>query len=159
MNKNDVLAVGAASAVILVCSAWLTGYMDNRLFGWLGVLAVIGTASGAAWYTRKKSDRYQEIAKQSAVIGATVYVIASILGLVMTRWAHGTWSPELVNMSEGVMTKLFSSFPGSLMKTILHPTFSSIIFGSLLMAVWCALGSSFLPFPDSSNSKVKKGRK
>lgn len=159
MKKNDVLMVGASSSIILACSAWLTGYFNNRLISWAGLLIIIAIGSGVAWFTKPKNTEYQEIAKYTAVYGAIIYVIATILGLIATRWAHGTWSPELVNTTESMMSKLFNDFPNGFMRTILHPTFPTVISGALLMAVWGALGSSFLPNQETKKSKPKKGKK
>lgn len=159
MKKNDVLVVGASSSLILACSAWLTSYFNNRLVAWIGLFVVISIISGVAWFTKPKNTEYQEIAKYTAVFGGVVYVIATILGLIATRWAHGTWSPELINTTESLMSRLFNNFPNGFMRTILHPTFSTVIFGAILTGIWTALGSSFLPNQESKKSKSKKGRK
>lgn len=157
MKRNDVLWVGAAASILLFSGAWLTGYFENRIFAWIGIFTSIVVASGISWFSRDKNDNYQEIAKRAALFGAAIYLGASILGLVATRWTHGTWSPELTNTTEGVMSKIFSNFPGHYLRNIMHPTFSTVIFGSILISIWAALGSSFLPIPEQKNSK--KGRK
>lgn len=159
MNKNEVLVVGASSSILLTCSAWLTGYYNNRLMAWFGILAVIAIGSGVAWFSKSKSTPYQEIAKYTAVYGAVVYIVAAIFGLISTRWAHGTWSPELINTTESLISKLFNHFPNGFMKTILHPTFSTVVLGSILMGIWTALGSSFLPNQETKKTSSKKGRK
>lgn len=159
MTKNDVLGLGAVSAIILTCCAWLTGYFDNRLISWLGLFAVISVSSGAAWFTKDKKADYQDIARYSAAFGAVVYVLATLLGLVATRWAHGTWSPELLSTTSGIFTKLFSEFPRYFMVNILHPTFSTVIGGALLMGIWSGLGASFLPLPSPKSNTKKKGKK
>ena len=156
MSKNDVLGVGAAGSVVLASSAWLTGYWGNRLFAWIGLFATVVVASGIAWYSKNKNDTYQEIAKYAALCGTSIYIGASAIGLVATRWSHGNWNPELLNNMDGIITKLFSGFPTSFMKTILHPTFSTLIFGAILMGIWCALGSSFLPLPEQKKSASRK---
>lgn len=159
MKKNDVLLVGASSSILLVSSAWLTGYFNNRFIAWAGLLLIIAIATGVAWFTKPKNTIYQEIAKYTAVFGAVVYVVATMLGLVATRWAHGTWSPELVNTTESLMSKLFNNFPNGFMKTILHPTFMTVILGAILTGIWAALGSSFLPSQETKKSNTKKGKK
>lgn len=159
MSRNDVLGVGASSSILLVSSAWLTAYFNNRLFAWLGILAVIALGSGVAWYSKNKGSSYQDIAKYSAVFGGLVYLVACVLGLFVTRWTHGSFSPELINSTEGLLGKLFNQFPGGYVKTIMLPSFVTVIFGTCLMAVWTALGSSFLPTPEQTKSTSKKGKK
>ena len=159
MTKNDVLGLGAASAILLTCSAWLTGYFDNRLIAWFGLLAVICVSSGVSWYTRNKKATYQDIAKYAASFGGLVYVLSALLGIIVTRWAHGTWSPELIDATSGLLTKLFSQFPGDFMKTILNPTFQTVVSGAVLMAIWSGLGASFLPLPTPKSNSSKKGKK
>lgn len=157
MKRNDVLGVGAVASVLLFSSAWLTAYWNNRLVAWLGVFIVIAVASGIAWFSKKKGDDYSTIAKQSAIYGAIIYLGASVLGLIATRWAHGTWSPELANTTEGIMSKIFSNFPSSYMRNIMHPTFATVLAGVILTSIWSALGSSFLPIQEQKGNK--KGRK
>lgn len=159
MSRNDVLGVGAASSLILFSGAWLTGYWDNRLVAWLALLGVISGASAIAWFTKSNRSNYQDLAKAAAINGAIIYVVACIFGLIATRWAHGTWSPELYSYTDGILYKLFNRFPGDLMKTILHPNFNTVVFGSVLIAIWSALGSSFLPIKDNSKSKKRKDGK
>ena len=156
MKRNDVLGVGAAASILLFSSAWLTGYWDNRLVSWVGIFTVITISSGVAWFTREKHSDYKSIAKSSALFSIAVYIGASLLGLIVVRWAHGSWDPELSNTTEGVLSKIFSNFPGSFMRNILHPSLYAMVIGSLLLSIWSALGSSFLPIPQE---KTKKGRK
>lgn len=159
MSRNDVLGVGAASSLLLFSGAWLTGYWDNRVFSWLAILAVIAGASAIAWYGRGKNATYQNIAKAAAINGALIYLFGCLIGMIATRWAHGTWSPELVSYTEGILTKLFNRFPGDFMRTVLHPNFNTMVFGSVLIAIWSALGSSFLPIKEQTKLNSKKPRR
>jgi hypothetical protein len=159
MSRNDVLWVGAAGSVLLFSGAWLTGYWDNRIPAWIALLSTIAISSGVAWYTRDKKTSYQKIATNAGMYGAIIYIGAAVLGLIATRWAHGSWSPELNNATSGVLAELFNRFPADYMKTILRPSLTTLISGAALLAIWSALGSSFLPSPEQKKSVSKKRRK
>lgn len=159
MSRNDVLGVGAATSILLFSGAWLTGYWDNRLFAWLAILIVVIGSSALAWYNKNKKATYQDIAKSAALFSVIIYLVGCLIGLVATRWAHGTWSPEIISSTDGILNKLFNRFPGDFMITVLHPNFSTMVFGSLIIAVWSALGSSFLPIKEQPKTNSKKTRK
>lgn len=158
MSRNDVLWVGAAGSVLLFSGAWLTGYWNNRIPAWVALLSTIAISSAVAWYTKDKKTTYQKIATNAGIYGAIIYICASVLGLIATRWTHGTWDPELVKATDGVLAELFSRFPADYMKTILHPSLTTLITGSILISIWSALGSSFLPSLEQKNYKPKNRR-
>lgn len=159
MSRNDVLWVGAAGSILLFSGAWLTGYWNNRMPAWVALLSTIAISSAVAWYTKDKKTTYQKIATNAGMYGAMIYICASVLGLVATRWAHGTWDPELTKTTSGILAELFNRFPADYMKTILNPSITTLITGSILISIWSALGSSFLPSPEQKKAKVNKKRK
>lgn len=159
MSRNDVLGVGSAASLILFSGAWLSGYWNNRLPGWLALFFCISLAGLVGWYSKTKEESFSEIAKNTAIFAVLTYTGAIIIGIIATRWTHGSWSPETTAQFGNAFEQLFTRFPGGFMRSILLPTISSLIIGSLLMAIWSVLGLSLAYSSDDTDSSATKSKK
>lgn len=145
MSRKDVLWVGAAATLLLFSGAWLTGYWNNRLVAWLAIIAVVSMACGFAWFKRNARSSVSDDITRAAAFGAAVFVVASLVGLVATKWAHGSWTPETVVPLDSTANQIFGMFPGNLMRSVLLPSFSTVVIGGALMALLSALSAGLLP--------------
>lgn len=145
MSRKDVLWVGAAASLLLFSGAWLTGYWNNRLVGWLAVIAAVSIACGFAWFKRNARSTISDDITFAAVFSAAAFVVASLIGLVATKWAHGAWTPEAAAPLESTANQVFGMFPGNLMRSILRPSFATLVIGGALMALIGALAAGLLP--------------